>query len=154
MSSTGASKVYKRKNDDLLKSLCLMQKERYKIFKEQNLEKGRFDVTFEVEGKMLRAHKFILTTVSETLDSWLSDRWSCKDAVIKIESYSYHCFFQFLSFLYCSECKLTGQNIVKMTDIAEFYGVQCLKDFCDEYLSDMVKSVESIEELYEFAQKY
>uniref|UniRef100_A0AC34FWZ8 BTB domain-containing protein n=1 Tax=Panagrolaimus sp. ES5 TaxID=591445 RepID=A0AC34FWZ8_9BILA len=154
MLSTGASMVYKRKNDDLLTSLCLMQKERYKIFKEQDHEKGRFDVTFEVEGKMLHAHKFILSSVSEPLDSWISDRWSSKDAVIKIEDYPYDCFFQFLSFLYCSECKLTDQNIVKITDMAERYCVQCLKDFCDEFLFDMEKSVESIEELYEFANKY
>uniref|UniRef100_A0A914Z446 BTB domain-containing protein n=1 Tax=Panagrolaimus superbus TaxID=310955 RepID=A0A914Z446_9BILA len=131
-----------------------MQNERLKIFQQQNLENGRFDVTFEIQGKQLHAHKFIITSVSEPMDSWLSDRWTTKDSGVKIENYSYDDFCEFLTFLYCSECKLTEENIVKMTDMAEFYGVQCLKEFCDEFLHDMKKSVETIEELFDFAQKY
>uniref|UniRef100_A0AC34FT65 BTB domain-containing protein n=1 Tax=Panagrolaimus sp. ES5 TaxID=591445 RepID=A0AC34FT65_9BILA len=111
MSSTGDSKVYVRKSDELLQCLNTMQTERYKIFKEQDLEKGRFDVTFEVEGKMLHAHRFVLTSVSEPLDSWLSNRWTTKDAVIKIEDYPYDCFYEFLCFLYAGTCALSQENI-------------------------------------------
>uniref|UniRef100_A0AC34GJS4 BTB domain-containing protein n=1 Tax=Panagrolaimus sp. ES5 TaxID=591445 RepID=A0AC34GJS4_9BILA len=130
-----------------------MQNKRYRIFKEQDLEKGCFDVTFEVEGKKLHAHKFILTSVSEYFQIFIG-RWTTKNEDIEIKDSSFDNFYQFLSFLYCSDCNLTEENIAKITDMAERYCVQCLKDFCDEFLFEMEKSVESIEELYEFAQKY
>uniref|UniRef100_A0A914ZA04 BTB domain-containing protein n=1 Tax=Panagrolaimus superbus TaxID=310955 RepID=A0A914ZA04_9BILA len=149
-----SDEVYIRNDDDLSESLRAMQNERLEIFTQQNLEEGLFDIAFEVEGKTLHAHKFIIASISETMKCWLSDRWTAKDEVIKIENYSYDEFYEFLTFLYSSQCKLTKENIVKMTDMAEFYGVQCLKDFCDEFLTAMKKSVETIEELFVFAQTY
>uniref|UniRef100_A0A914YQ63 Uncharacterized protein n=1 Tax=Panagrolaimus superbus TaxID=310955 RepID=A0A914YQ63_9BILA len=41
-----------------------------------------------------------------------------------------------------------------MTDMAEFYGVQCLKELCDEFLAKKEKTVETIDELFDFARKY
>uniref|UniRef100_A0AC34G6P4 Uncharacterized protein n=1 Tax=Panagrolaimus sp. ES5 TaxID=591445 RepID=A0AC34G6P4_9BILA len=41
-----------------------------------------------------------------------------------------------------------------MVDMAEFYGVGCLKMFCDKFLSCMKKAAETLEEMFEFAQKY
>uniref|UniRef100_A0A914Z723 BTB domain-containing protein n=1 Tax=Panagrolaimus superbus TaxID=310955 RepID=A0A914Z723_9BILA len=131
-----------------------MQTERFKVFQQQDLENGRFDVTFEIDGKKLLAHTFILTSVSETLNSWLSDRWTTKDAIIKIEDSSYDNFYEFLCFLYIGDCKLTEENVFEMVDMAEFYGVPCLKEFCDNFLSKMEKQVETIEEMFEFADKY
>uniref|UniRef100_A0A914XT00 BTB domain-containing protein n=1 Tax=Panagrolaimus superbus TaxID=310955 RepID=A0A914XT00_9BILA len=154
MSSSDGNTGFKRLDSDLLQTLRAMQNERYKIFQQQDVDKGRFDVTFEIEGKHLHAHKFTLTSISKPLDSWLSDRWTTKDEVVKIEDSSYDEFYEFLTFLYTSECKLTEENIVKMTDMAEFYGVQCLKELCDEFLAKNEKTVETIEELFNFAQKY
>uniref|UniRef100_A0A914XS47 BTB domain-containing protein n=1 Tax=Panagrolaimus superbus TaxID=310955 RepID=A0A914XS47_9BILA len=154
MSSSDGNTGYNREGTDLLRTFRTMQNERYKIFQQQDIDKGRFDVTFEIEGKKLYVHSIFLTSLSEPMDSWLSDRWTTKDEVVKIEAYSYDEFYEFLTFVYTSECKLTDKNIVKMTDVAEFYDVQCLKELCDEFLAKKEMTVETIDELFDFARKY
>uniref|UniRef100_A0AC34FY11 BTB domain-containing protein n=1 Tax=Panagrolaimus sp. ES5 TaxID=591445 RepID=A0AC34FY11_9BILA len=137
------------------KNVYAMQCKRYEVFKQQNLEAGRFDVTFEIEGKQLHAHKFILTSVSGPFDAWLTDRWTAKDAVIKVEDYSYDCFYQFVSFVYSGNCDLSNENVLKMVDMAEFYDIPCLKRFCDDFLSKTdILTRENVEEMYEFAKRY
>uniref|UniRef100_A0AC34FU25 BTB domain-containing protein n=1 Tax=Panagrolaimus sp. ES5 TaxID=591445 RepID=A0AC34FU25_9BILA len=134
-----------------------MQEKRFKIFESQHLENGRFDVTFEIDGKMLHAHKFILTSVSETMDTWLTDLWTTKDEPVKITNYCYDDFYEFLRFLYIGDCKLNDENIFQMVDVAEFYGVPNLKELCHEYLeyySGVVITSENMEEMCEFSQKY
>uniref|UniRef100_A0A914R5L0 BTB domain-containing protein n=1 Tax=Panagrolaimus davidi TaxID=227884 RepID=A0A914R5L0_9BILA len=131
-----------------------MQKERYKVFKSQDSTNEQFDVIFEIEGKKIYASKYVLISVSEYMNAFLSDRWLKKDEVIKIETYSYDSFYQFLCFLYSGHCHLTTQNVYELTDMAESYAVSCLKDFCDKYCFGMNKTIESIEELTEFALKY
>uniref|UniRef100_A0A914Q2H7 BTB domain-containing protein n=1 Tax=Panagrolaimus davidi TaxID=227884 RepID=A0A914Q2H7_9BILA len=131
-----------------------MQQERFEIFKSQDPDNGHFDITFEIEGKKLYANKFILTPCSETLKAMLSDRWSNKDESVKIEAYSYDNFYQFLTFLYTGSCKLTRENVFQLTDMAEFYAVPFLKEFCEKFLLGMNYYVQNIEEMFEFAQKY
>uniref|UniRef100_A0A914QKJ5 BTB domain-containing protein n=1 Tax=Panagrolaimus davidi TaxID=227884 RepID=A0A914QKJ5_9BILA len=144
--------------------ICEMQNERYQIFKSQDLEKGKFDVVFEVEGKKLYAIKFMLTSVSETMASMLSDRWLNKDEVVKIQTYSYDNFYQFLCFLYTGKCELTYENVFELVDMAEFYGVSSFKKYCDKEIVIMAKyggeygkkflTVENVKEMMEFANNY
>uniref|UniRef100_A0A914PWG7 BTB domain-containing protein n=1 Tax=Panagrolaimus davidi TaxID=227884 RepID=A0A914PWG7_9BILA len=136
-----------------------LQCKRLEVFKLQDLEKGRFDVTFEIEEKKLHAHSFVLTSVSEYMDAKLTDRWSKKNEVVKIESYTYDNFYQFLCFLYIGKCEVTNENVFKLVDMAEFYGVSLLKKYCDSFLSKtedgiITFTVENIEEIFEFCQKY
>uniref|UniRef100_A0A914QRZ9 BTB domain-containing protein n=1 Tax=Panagrolaimus davidi TaxID=227884 RepID=A0A914QRZ9_9BILA len=76
-----------------------------------------------------------MPTVSATLNSWLSDRWTTKDKIIKIEDYSYDNFYQFLCFIYIGKCLLTVETISQLIDMAEYYAVECLKELCDNYFS-------------------
>uniref|UniRef100_A0A914PNE9 BTB domain-containing protein n=1 Tax=Panagrolaimus davidi TaxID=227884 RepID=A0A914PNE9_9BILA len=131
-----------------------MQQERFKTFKLQDPANEHFDVTFEIEGRKLYANKFILTSVSETMASMLSDRWIKKDEVVTIEAYSYDNFYQFIHFLYTGGCDLTNENVFKLVDMAEFYDVPFLKEFCEKFLSFIIYNVETIEEMVEFAEKY
>uniref|UniRef100_A0A914QPI9 BTB domain-containing protein n=1 Tax=Panagrolaimus davidi TaxID=227884 RepID=A0A914QPI9_9BILA len=133
-----------------------MQQERFKFFKSQNAETGNFDVTFEIEGKKLFAHRFILMPVSEYLNAMLSDRWSNKDDIITIESFTYDNFYQFLCFLYSGSCNLTNENVFQLIDMGEFYGVSFFKDNCDRYFPSNVGifTIENYEEMFEFSQKY
>uniref|UniRef100_A0AC35GGJ3 Uncharacterized protein n=1 Tax=Panagrolaimus sp. PS1159 TaxID=55785 RepID=A0AC35GGJ3_9BILA len=64
-----------------------MQLQKYKLFKSQNVDNGHFDVEFDIDGKIRYAKRYFLATSSETLNAWLSDRWSTKDIPIKIKSY-------------------------------------------------------------------
>uniref|UniRef100_A0A914Q3Z9 BTB domain-containing protein n=1 Tax=Panagrolaimus davidi TaxID=227884 RepID=A0A914Q3Z9_9BILA len=133
-----------------------LQLQRYKIFKEQNPETGNFDLTLEFsDGKKLYVHKFHIISVSETLNAMLSDRWSNNgDETVKIESYSSENFFQFLSFLYSGGCDLTNENVFQLTDMAEFYGIQTLRDFCDSFLSNMEYTMENFFDMLELQERY
>uniref|UniRef100_A0A914QP49 BTB domain-containing protein n=1 Tax=Panagrolaimus davidi TaxID=227884 RepID=A0A914QP49_9BILA len=135
--------------------MCKMQKERCEIFKFQDPETGHFDVIFEVEGKQLYAHKFIITPISEYMNAMLSDRWKTNDdEPIRIETYTFDNFYEFLCFIYSGNCNITKENAFQLTDMAEYYGVACLKEFCDIFLSTIKYNVETIEEMVEFSIKY
>uniref|UniRef100_A0A914QNE9 BTB domain-containing protein n=1 Tax=Panagrolaimus davidi TaxID=227884 RepID=A0A914QNE9_9BILA len=84
----------------------------------------------------------------------LSDRWISKNDAIKIESYKYDNFKEFLRFLYSGECQLNDENIFTMIDIAEFYQVNSFKKYCDEYLSKITLNMENIFQLIETSHKY
>uniref|UniRef100_A0AC34G124 BTB domain-containing protein n=1 Tax=Panagrolaimus sp. ES5 TaxID=591445 RepID=A0AC34G124_9BILA len=128
-----------------------MQAKRFKVFESQDVEAGHFDVTFELEGRKLHAHKMFLTSVSEPLDAWLSTRWTKKDEVIKISDYSFNDFYEFLHFLYTGDCKITEDNVFALTDMAEFYGIEYLKGFCDIFLS-VTKSLLEAANVYNWAE--
>uniref|UniRef100_A0AC34FU47 BTB domain-containing protein n=1 Tax=Panagrolaimus sp. ES5 TaxID=591445 RepID=A0AC34FU47_9BILA len=154
-SKTSDDEKYKEDKDSSKEYIYKMQAERYKIFESQDVETGRFDVTFEIDGKMLHAHKFILTSISETMDIWLTDLWTNKDEVIKIKDYSYDDFYEFLRFLYSGDCEIKTENVFNIVDMAEFYGVQYLKKLCDKFLlKSKVITIENVEEMFEFSDKY
>uniref|UniRef100_A0A914PQZ7 BTB domain-containing protein n=1 Tax=Panagrolaimus davidi TaxID=227884 RepID=A0A914PQZ7_9BILA len=124
----------------------------FEIFKAQNPED--FDVAFEIDGKKLYADKSRLTKISPTFKSMLSDRWISKDETVKIETYGYKNFKEFITFIYSGECSLNNKNIFDMIDIAEFYGVKTFKNACVEYLSKMEYISENVFELFELSDKY
>uniref|UniRef100_A0A914Z0V0 BTB domain-containing protein n=1 Tax=Panagrolaimus superbus TaxID=310955 RepID=A0A914Z0V0_9BILA len=134
-----------------------MQYDRYKVFESQDMEKGQFDLVLEIEEKKLYVHKFYLITASETLGAMLSDRWNTTpNEAIKIENYSYDDFYEFMCFIYCGTCALTNENIMALTDMAEFYGVPLLKDYCDTFLckTNNYVNIKNIEKMVELAERY
>uniref|UniRef100_A0AC35GN04 BTB domain-containing protein n=1 Tax=Panagrolaimus sp. PS1159 TaxID=55785 RepID=A0AC35GN04_9BILA len=118
-----------------------MQLQRFELFKAQDVKTGLFDVAFEIDGKKILANK-LMFTCSEPLTSMLSDRWCNKDAeTVKIETYSYENFYQFLCFLYSGQCHLTQENAFVLTDMSESYGIPTLKGYCDEWLSKRKRDI-------------
>uniref|UniRef100_A0A914QHI8 BTB domain-containing protein n=1 Tax=Panagrolaimus davidi TaxID=227884 RepID=A0A914QHI8_9BILA len=130
------------------------QMQRFEVFKTQDVENGKFDVTFQIDGKPLYAHKAILCLISPTFDSMLSDRWRKPDELVKIDEYSYDAFKELLNFIYSGDCELNGATIDDIIDMAEFYRIQALKDVCEEYLSEYLLCSETIHEMVELANKY
>uniref|UniRef100_A0A914PG01 BTB domain-containing protein n=1 Tax=Panagrolaimus davidi TaxID=227884 RepID=A0A914PG01_9BILA len=108
--------------------------ERFKMFQSQNQETGFFDVTFDIEGKLIHAHKFMLASVSEVLKRMVSDTWNNGDP-ITIKAYSFKDFYEFLKFIYSGKCSFTDENIFAIVDLSEFYQVKSLQHKCDQFLS-------------------
>uniref|UniRef100_A0A914PVS3 BTB domain-containing protein n=1 Tax=Panagrolaimus davidi TaxID=227884 RepID=A0A914PVS3_9BILA len=143
--------------DKIKNNIYKMQQEKLKLFQSQNPEIGHFDVIFDFDGKLLYANKYVLVTSSETLNSWLSDRWTKDENPIKIETYTFDIFYQFCTFLYSGSCFLTKENIFQIIDAAEFFGVQCLKDFCEEIIIEKPQKLVNKENFFEMvkvAEKY
>uniref|UniRef100_A0A914PV01 BTB domain-containing protein n=1 Tax=Panagrolaimus davidi TaxID=227884 RepID=A0A914PV01_9BILA len=129
------------------------QIQRFEVFKTQDVENGKFDVAFEIDGKTLYAHKAILCLISTTLDSMLSERWIKPNEPVRIDEYSYDDFKELLNFIYSGDCELNDANIVAIVDMAEFYGIQALKGVCEEYLIDFV-DCNNVHQMIELANKY
>uniref|UniRef100_A0A914QXR1 BTB domain-containing protein n=1 Tax=Panagrolaimus davidi TaxID=227884 RepID=A0A914QXR1_9BILA len=133
-----------------------MQLKKFELFKSQNLENGHFDVAFEIDGKLLYAHKYDLVSASETLSAMLSDRWRIKNDPVKIESFSYYIFYQFCCFIYSGECELNMKIVAKIVDASEFFDVEFLKNYCEDFLMENKKNIneKNIYEFCELVQKY
>uniref|UniRef100_A0A914Q0V4 BTB domain-containing protein n=1 Tax=Panagrolaimus davidi TaxID=227884 RepID=A0A914Q0V4_9BILA len=127
--------------------------ERYQIIKSQDYENGAFDLTFDVEGKQIHAHKFMLLSASEVFKRMVSDTWNNGES-IKIEAYSYNDFYELLTFLYSGECSLTDENIFVMVDLSEFYQIKALQRKCDVYLSQKKYTKENVLIFFEGLSKY
>uniref|UniRef100_A0A914P9P5 BTB domain-containing protein n=1 Tax=Panagrolaimus davidi TaxID=227884 RepID=A0A914P9P5_9BILA len=117
--------------------------QRYQMFKSQNMEESFFDVTFDIEGKLIHAHKFMLASVSEVLKRMVSDTWNTGET-IKIETYSFNDFYEFLTFVYSGNCSIIDENIFSMVDLSEFYQVKSLQHKCDQFLSQKEHTSENI----------
>uniref|UniRef100_A0A914R840 BTB domain-containing protein n=1 Tax=Panagrolaimus davidi TaxID=227884 RepID=A0A914R840_9BILA len=127
--------------------------ERYQIFKSQDYKNGAFDLTFDVEGKEIYAHKYMLLSVSEVFNRMVSGTWNNGES-IKIEAYSYNNFYELLTFLYSGECSLTDENIFVMVDLSEFYQIKALQQKCDEYLSQKEYTKENVLMFFEGLSNY
>uniref|UniRef100_A0AC34GX28 BTB domain-containing protein n=1 Tax=Panagrolaimus sp. ES5 TaxID=591445 RepID=A0AC34GX28_9BILA len=136
------------------KIMYKFQMERFEIFKAQDPETGKFDVVFEFNEKKIYAHQIILCTTSSTLKTMISERWNKLNEPIPIKDYSYDDFKEFLIFIYSGECSLTDENIFAMVDIAEFYGIDELKNACEEYLTKMEININNFYQMIETANKY
>ena len=91
------------------------------------------DVTFEVEGKEVKCHKFIIRTLSETFKT----RHESTNT-IPLEDEKYDVFSVFVEFLYTGELNLDFENIEQFLCVAEKWGVDILQQKCVAYLQSEI----------------
>uniref|UniRef100_A0A914QGR8 BTB domain-containing protein n=1 Tax=Panagrolaimus davidi TaxID=227884 RepID=A0A914QGR8_9BILA len=133
--------------------MAQLNNERFETFKSQDQENGYFDLKFEIEGKIIFAHKFMLAPISDVFKRMISDIWNKKET-IEITTNSYNDFYEFLTFLYSGNCILNDENIFTMVDLSEFYQVREFNKKCDEYLSEKEYTKENILVFLDGLSKY
>jgi len=103
----------------------------------KNLYDGRLfaDITFEVEGEEIPAHKAILAYRSiyfmKMFTSGMSESHSTKISIPNIKP---HIFKALLQYIYCNEIKMNEQLALDLIPVVDEYLMDGLKGLCEKYL--------------------
>uniref|UniRef100_A0AC34FGT2 BTB domain-containing protein n=1 Tax=Panagrolaimus sp. ES5 TaxID=591445 RepID=A0AC34FGT2_9BILA len=139
--------------DDAKQNVYELQMERFEIFKAQDPKNDDFDIVFEINRKKLYAHKFILSSISPTFKSVLSE-WTKLNEPIPIKNYTFDDFKEFLTFIYSGTCAFKNDNIIVMIDLAESYDVSVFKKACEKFLTNSVIGLNNVYQMLEIVNKY
>jgi len=95
------------------------------------------DVTFEVEGRTIRAHKFILFARCEYFRRMFTSGYKeSTEATIPIPDVSYDVFLCVLAFLYTGKPReMTPETAVEVMSLANLYGIDSLKRICADIVT-------------------
>mmetsp|Transcript_70614 Transcript_70614/g.169193 ORF Transcript_70614/g.169193 Transcript_70614/m.169193 type:complete len:555 (-) Transcript_70614:174-1838(-) len=125
------------------------------------LNKQQFsDVTFNVEGKKIYAHRILLTLFSDYFRrAFMSGmRESFQDEIV-IEGISFDTFYALLEFLYTGRLRLSEAQLndafflVGLLRAADQFCVDCVKQMCEKHLSSLV-DLENVEGLLQEAERF
>jgi protein-L-isoaspartate O-methyltransferase len=90
------------------------------------------DITFNVEGKKIYCHKFILQLRSEHFQGMFSSGMKESSATeLNISEFSYEPFMEMIKFVYTDDCVLTPDNCVLILELANYYKLDRLKAMCE-----------------------
>uniref|UniRef100_A0AC35FLT6 BTB domain-containing protein n=1 Tax=Panagrolaimus sp. PS1159 TaxID=55785 RepID=A0AC35FLT6_9BILA len=131
-------------------ALASMAKARFELFRSQDLQNGLFDVAFNIGGKIIYAHKFVLGSVSSTLkEKFLLRMRLQNNDPITIDDCSFGDFYDLLTFLYSGKYDLNDKNLVSIADISDKYAIKQLQLRCNDYLTNAEYSSKNFVELFE-----
>ncbi|KAL4224221.1 hypothetical protein ACF0H5_017674 [Mactra antiquata] len=111
------------------------------------------DVTFTFSGKLLHAHRLLLSLRSPVFEAMFYGPAADKNEVIEISDIEYDVFDCLLRYMYTDECKLTGDNVLPILYGAKKYCLSELVDRCSIFLEDSV-TYDNVCALYERAKMY
>uniref|UniRef100_A0A914YAY6 BTB domain-containing protein n=1 Tax=Panagrolaimus superbus TaxID=310955 RepID=A0A914YAY6_9BILA len=132
--------------------LVHLHKKRLQTFLSQDCENGFFDISFDIDGNILHAHKFVIASISETFKELFRKQSSSSFNAdqIPIDNCSFKDFRAFVLFAYTGEWTLmTNERILKMLQIAFVYQSEEFHQKCDIYLSKITFTVESFYHFYD-----
>ena len=133
------------KNDNFLKSLTMSHARNFeKLLDNENLSDVMF--TFPNNQKIY-AHKNILVCESTFFQSKLTP--DSKKNIFNL-SINYHTFKEALRFIYGANIEITQNNISEFIAISEKYGIQLLKDKCEENCYNNM-NVHNVKEMFALA---
>jgi protein-L-isoaspartate(D-aspartate) O-methyltransferase len=90
------------------------------------------DITFNVEGKKIYCHKFILQLRSEHFQGMFSSGMKESSATeLNISEFTYEPFMEMIKFVYTDDCVLTPDNCVLILELANYYKLDRLKAMCE-----------------------
>jgi len=94
-------------------------------------------------GDQVHAHRTVLCVWSDTFRAMLEhDRWaesSMKELPIEIEGGEIECFKHMIRYMYTGETDfITGENVLTLISLSNYYGVHSLKETCAELLGQLI----------------
>uniref|UniRef100_A0AC34F5S4 BTB domain-containing protein n=1 Tax=Panagrolaimus sp. ES5 TaxID=591445 RepID=A0AC34F5S4_9BILA len=111
-----------------------MAQARYDIFEKQDVEEASFDITFKfADQQILKSHKFMLTSLSETFKTMLSENWN-KTGIIDIKLNSFEEFKELLKFCYLGYSAITKENVDLLLELSHCYNIPLLTKVCIHFI--------------------
>jgi protein-L-isoaspartate(D-aspartate) O-methyltransferase len=90
------------------------------------------DIVFNIEGKKIHCHKFILQLRSEHFQGMFSSGMKESSATeLDIADFTYEPFMEMIKFIYTDECILTPDNCVSLLELSNYYKLDRLKAMCE-----------------------
>ncbi|KAI5716250.1 hypothetical protein M8J76_003465 [Diaphorina citri] len=95
------------------------------------------DAQFEVDGRIIRAHKIILASRSQyfraMFTSQMKESFEC---VIKLSNVSYDIFSSIIDFLYTGQIEVSNENIESLFHLSHLYDIKQLEIICISYIHE------------------
>jgi len=102
------------------------------------------DVSFEIESKIVPAHKVVLASRSEYFRAlWQQDLWQWHDGgsgKILVDDIGYDGFLALLTFIYSGHLEINGDIAVELMTKANEYSLFTLKTRCERFISKQIDS--------------
>jgi BTB/POZ domain len=112
------------------------------------------DVTFECQGKKLKAHKLILAAASPVFEAMFKEGTKeHHDNYVNIEDIDSDVFEVFLRFLYSGQVDQLDEMCFDLFTAADKYDVQPLRNICIQHMSDNI-SVDNAVEVLALAERH
>lgn len=112
------------------------------------------DVTLNIKGKELQAHKAILTTMSPVFEIMFNEGYTeHRDNYIKIEDVDSDVFEEFLRFLYSGQVEHLDEVCFDLFAAADKYEVQPLREICIQHIGTII-TVDNAVDILVFADGY
>jgi BTB/POZ domain len=112
------------------------------------------DVTFECQGKKLRAHKVILAAASPVFEAMFKEGTKeLEENYVIIQDIESDVFEVFLRFLYSGNVDQLDEMFTDLFPVADKYDVQPLRKICIRHMADNI-SVENAVEVLALAERH
>uniref|UniRef100_A0A1I8HSR5 BTB domain-containing protein n=1 Tax=Macrostomum lignano TaxID=282301 RepID=A0A1I8HSR5_9PLAT len=113
------------------------------------------DVTFQVDGKLIHAHKSILRIRCDHFRTMFNENWNQTQSagVIAIRDFSYPVYWAFLEFLYTDNVNLSPEEAISLLDLANCYCEAPLKAHCERLIKNSI-TIDNAMMLYLAAVKF
>jgi len=112
------------------------------------------DITFNVAGEQIPAHKLILRVRSEYFNGMFSSGLrESRNSVIDIQECTPVIFIEVLRFIYTGDCKFTEATCVGILEQANLLGLDRLTTMCEQYWRDTI-SISNAATILELSDHY
>ncbi|KAE9554159.1 hypothetical protein FO519_002639 [Halicephalobus sp. NKZ332] len=91
------------------------------------------DITFNVSGTILTAHKFVLSICSAVFEAMFSGNWAT-EKVVEVPDIDPDVFREMLKFAYTDSVSLNSEIVMQVLYAARKYQIRTLEYLCIEYL--------------------